>query len=264
MTPDDDKVYLTGPPLVDLEDREVHVSVTFVEDKPRAEKLAELWRKQLYDVKIGGPAYDDRGGQFVPGRYVKQGGVITSRGCNNKCWFCKVHKREGRIRELPITEGYNVLDSNLLQCSEKHIKAVFAMLNRQKFPVMFTGGLEAASLTEWQCDLIAHTKIGRMFFAYDEPADWKPLVQAVEMLNRAGFPPNRQKIFAYVLIGFPKDTMEEAEKRCQMVKDLGIAPFAMLYQDFSKDRPDWDRFQRRWCNQAIIFRKKKEKIKTLF
>jgi hypothetical protein len=46
-----------------------------------------------------------------------------------------VWKREGNIvKELPITEGYNILDDNLLRCSEKHVKKVFEMLKKQKEP----------------------------------------------------------------------------------------------------------------------------------
>jgi hypothetical protein len=63
--------------------------------------------------------------------YLKHGYVITSRGCNNACWFCKVPTREGGLRELPITAGHNILDDNFLGCSEKHIRAVFEMLKTQ-------------------------------------------------------------------------------------------------------------------------------------
>ena len=261
MTPVDDKVYFTGPPLVDLADRQVHISVTFIEDKPRAEVLADQWRKRGYAVKVGGPAYDDRGGDFVPGRYVKKGAIMTSRGCNNKCLFCKVHGREGDIRELPIAEGYNVLDSNLLQCSDDHINSVFAMLKRQPERIKFTGGLEAASLKDWHCNLLAGLRIDSMFFAYDTPNDWEPLLEASRKLNAAGMKMNRQKMFCYVLIGYPNDTRSKAEKRLRDVKRLGFCPFAMLYQDFTKDRPEWDRFQRKWCSPAIIYRRpKKEKL----
>lgn len=48
--------------------------------------------------------------------------------------------------ELPITDGYNVLDDNLLACSEKHIHDVFDMLKRQKEKPIFTGGIEAKIL----------------------------------------------------------------------------------------------------------------------
>jgi hypothetical protein len=78
---------------------------------------------------------------------LKKGYVITSRGCPNRCWFCSVWRREGEvIRELPVTDGWNVLDDNLLVCSENHIRAVFAMLARQRRMPLFTGGLEAAWL----------------------------------------------------------------------------------------------------------------------
>jgi hypothetical protein len=265
MTPSDDKVYFTGPPLVDLEDRDVHVSVTFTEDKPRAEKLAELWRGRDYDVKIGGPAYDDRGGEFVPGRYVKHGAVMTSRGCNNNCWFCKVHEREGCIRELRINDGYNVLDSNLLQCSRGHIEAVFDMLFYQSKPIEFTGGLEAANLQDWHCKLLSEIRLKSMFFAYDTPSDWKPLKRAKRLLEKH-MTIDRHKIFVYVLIGYPEDekrnrpedTLKDALFRLTRVKDLGFCPFAMLYKDGMPDRPDWERFQRKWCRPAEIYRKKRE------
>ncbi len=147
-TPEDDLVRVATPPgLFDVAD-EVHISVTWTYDLKIADKLASQWA-QVAPVKMGGPAYDDPGGDFVPGMYVKKGYVMTSRGCPNHCWFGSVPRREGTIRELPITEGHNLLDSNILACSDEHIKAVFAMLaeGKKKYrkPVEFTGGLEAAA-----------------------------------------------------------------------------------------------------------------------
>ena len=77
----------------------------------------------------------------MPGLYLKHGYTITSRGCHNNCWFCSVPKREGALRELPINDGWNILDDNLLACSENHIRAVFEMLKRQKHKPEFTGGI---------------------------------------------------------------------------------------------------------------------------
>ena len=109
----------------------MHVSVTFTWDMPEAERLAASWER-VAPVKIGGPATGMRGEDFVPGRYLKPGYVITSRGCANHCWFCSVPAREGLLRELPITPGWNILDDNLLACSESHIKKVLGMLEKQK------------------------------------------------------------------------------------------------------------------------------------
>jgi len=126
-SPDDKLSFFSPPPKILPEIDEVHVSVTFTYDIEKAEKLAKSWN-HVAPVKLGGPAFNDHGDIFVPGKYLKNGYVITSRGCPNNCWFCDVHEREGNIRELPITEGYNLLDSNILACSIEHIRKVFKML----------------------------------------------------------------------------------------------------------------------------------------
>ena len=127
-TPIDPLAYI-GPPDLFAEADEVHISVAFTWDLPEAEKLAKQWAA-VAPVRIGGPATGEPGGGFEPGRYLKPGYIITSRGCPNRCWFCSVWKREGDVRELPIRDGWNVLDDNLLACSDTHIKRVFAMLHR--------------------------------------------------------------------------------------------------------------------------------------
>ena len=156
-TPTDDLVRVgTGPGLFDQAD-EVHVSVTFTWDLPAAERLAKAW-EPVAPVRIGGPATGEAGGDFTPGRYVKGGYVLTSRGCPNRCWFCSVWRREGaEIRELPITAGWNVLDDNLLACSDQHIRNVFEMLKGQKSNgrIQFTGGLEAKRLKPWHVEVMA-------------------------------------------------------------------------------------------------------------
>ena len=118
-TPDDELVRVRETPsLFDAAD-EVHISVTFSWDIPWAEWAAKQWER-VAPVKIGGPAYNEPGGEFVPGMYMKHGYVITSRGCPNRCWFCAVPKREGfKIRELPVRVGWIIQDDNILACSPK-------------------------------------------------------------------------------------------------------------------------------------------------
>ena len=52
---------------------EVHVSVAFTWDIPRAEQLARAWEDVGVPVKIGGPAYGQPSGDFVPGLHLKHG-----------------------------------------------------------------------------------------------------------------------------------------------------------------------------------------------
>jgi len=140
-TPVDDGVRIGAPGLFDQDVEHVDVSVTFSWDLQEAERIAKLWAERG-PTEIGGPAVGTVGGEFTPGEYLRDGYTITTRGCPNRCWFCGVWKRDGDTRELPIRDGWNVLDSNLLAASETHIRAVFAMLTKQTRRVEFTGGLE--------------------------------------------------------------------------------------------------------------------------
>ena len=252
-TPDDDMVFFDGPGLFPPKVDEVHVSVTFSWDIPRAEWLARQW-ESVAPVKIGGPAMGTMGLGFVPGMYVKHGYVITSRGCPNRCWFCDVWKRDRGIRELPITDGTNILDDNLLACSEKHIRGVFSMLRRHRGErIEFTGGLEAARLREWHVELLRDIRPKQMFFAYDTEDDYEPLVEAGKMLLGAGWTTASKTLRAYVLIGYKRDTFEAAKERLRKTLDAGFTPMAMLWRgtDGATD-PAWRRFQRKWARPAMI------------
>lgn len=231
---------------------EVHISVVFSWDMALAEQLAKAWEGLGVSVKMGGPAFNTKGGEFVVGRYLKEGCVVTSRGCPNHCWFCVVPKREGGLTELPIQNGWNVLDDNLLACSDSHIKAVFKMLARQPKRPMFTGGLEAKLLKPWHCQLLRQTKPQVMYFAYDTPDDYEPLVQAGQMLMDAGFHDTHSVLSCYNLIGYKGDTFDKAEKRLIQTWQAGFMPYAMLYRDEKGNKDaEWGKFQRLYARPAI-------------
>lgn len=240
------------PSLFDEAD-EVHISVTFTWDISWAEWAAKQWER-VAPVKIGGPAYNEPGGEFVPGMYMKHGYVITSRGCPNRCWFCAVPKREGyRIRELPVRDGWIIQDDNLLACSPKHIDEVFYMLSRQPQKPQFTGGLEAALLTPEMAVRLHDLRPESMFFAYDTPNDIDPLFSAGNMLQNAGFSRDSHVLRCYVLIGYKGDSFEKAQNRMGQAYEAGFMPFAMLYRDKDGNTDkEWRRFQREWANPVIV------------
>lgn len=252
-SPDDPLAFFGPPGLFVPEVDEVHVSVAFTWDIPKAELFARQW-EGIAPVKIGGPALGDPGGDFIPGMYVKKGYVMTSRGCPNRCWFCSVWKREGGIRELPVMEGFNVLDSNLLACSQEHQEKVFQMLRRQTEPIRFTGGLEAKRFTKWHVGQIKSLKFKLAFFAYDTPDDLPPLVSASVLLTESGLINSAHSIRCYVLCGYEKDTINDAQRRMEEVVELGIMPMAMLYNQGRElpDRESWRRFQREWTRPHIL------------
>lgn len=256
-SPDDDLAYF-GPPDLLAEADEIHVSVTFTADKGIAEHLAEQWG-HVAPTKVGGVAYGDSSLEFIPGRYIKPGYTITSRGCPRRCWFCGVWKKWPEPNLLPIHDGWNILDDNLLACPRPHVESVFEMLGRQGRQIEFTGGLEALALEDYQVELLANLKPRpNMFFAYDPGDEFETLESAARRLLEAGFTAASHRMRVYVLIGFPKDTFQLAEARLRQMVDIGFTPMAMLWQpetvaaEKHLPAPEWRAFQRRWARPAII------------
>jgi len=270
-TPTDELAFVNcPPPLLTLpEIDEVHISVAFTYDIPRAEELAYQWEVVGVPIRVGGPAYNEPGGEFIPGRYLKYGYTVTSRGRPNRCWFCKVPEREGGVlRELPIKDGWNILDDNLLACSEDHIRMVFSMLAKQPQRPIFSGGLEAKLLRPWHVEELYNVRTKRMYFAYDTPDDLEPLFTAGKLLRAGGFTPQSHKAACYVLIGYPGDNTNLAEIRLLSAWDAGFWPYAMLYRDTDspsakmyitsrrgKLQPvsqEWQKFYRNWSRPEIV------------
>lgn len=252
-TPVDEYVRIgTTPSLFDEAD-EIHISVTFTWDIKWAEWAAKQW-KVVAPVKMGGPAFNEPGNDFIPGLYMRNGYVITSRGCNNRCWFCSVPKREGyQVRELNITNGWIITDDNLLACSEQHISGVFEMLKKQPHKPQFVGGLEARLLTSNMAIRLKELKPDSLYFAYDTKDDLDPLIQAGKYLTDAGFSNRSHKTFCYVLIGYKNDTFEKAETRLIQTIDAGFIPMAMLFRDSEGNTTkSWRKFQREWANKTIV------------
>jgi hypothetical protein len=260
-TPTDEYAFCGEPGFIGMLptiDR-VHVSVAFTYDREKAERLAVSWGR-YFPVEIGGPGTGMKGEKFTPGMYLKHGYVITSRGCDRKCWFCSAWRRDGPPRELPITWGWDVLDDNLLACSEDHIRRVLAMVKQATAEVSgrraaFTGGLEAARLRDWHVNLLAdlHPRPA-VFCAYDTPDDYEPLLRAGTMMLKAGWTREAHRLRCYVLIGFPGDTMDAASNRLNATLRAGFTPMAMLWRPENTPTPDmnWRKFQRRWVRPAII------------
>lgn len=251
-TPTDDMAFIGEPPLFRPSDRNipVRISVTFTWHKREAERVAKSWGQFYDDVQVGGPAYEDAGGEFTPGRFLKIGCTITSRGCPKKCGWCVVPQREGLLRELEIKDGWIVQDNNLLACSERHIRAVFDMLRAQKRRIFFNGGLDKHFLKDWHRELFDSISIGELWFACDTSLD----ISSLEKASRICTGISRDKLRCYVMIGFDGESLTDAERRLDRVWELGFMPFCQLYQNENpKIYPyEWRTLSRKWQRPAIM------------
>lgn len=253
-TPTDEYSFFGEPPMFrPAEDLPVHVSVTFTWDRPRAEQIAKSWAALYSDVKIGGPAYETFADEFVPGRYLKEGCTITSRGCPKSCGWCIVPKSEGQIRLLPIVPGWIVQDNNLLACPRNHTESVFEMLRAQGRRIFFNGGLDKHFLKDWHVSLFDSVSIGELWFACDVLTDIPALERAASMLAHVGLKKKR----CYTMIGYQGESLRDAEFRLERVLELGFMPFSQLYQNDSlKTYPEaWRKLNKKWARPAAYLSK---------
>ncbi len=252
-TPTDELAFVGDPPLIRPFKQPVKISVCFTWDIAEGWRLYREWQDYYSDVEIGGPAFDDIGHDFIPGRFIKPGVTITSRGCHRKCSWFYVPEREGIIRGLPIMPGWIIRDNNLLACSHPHIESVFDMLRIQKKSAIFAGGIDARLLKPWHCDLFDSIKIKELWFACDSIHMVYALEKAVSLLN---YP--RRKMRCYVMIGFGYELIEDAERRLELVYSLGFDPFCQLYrgEDEQEYTQDWKDLSRKWSRPAAYHSRK--------
>lgn len=253
MTPDDPMAFVGYPQLWRPDGDKVHVSVTFTWDIAEGKRLAEAWGQYYSAVRLGGPALDDPGNEFEPGLYVKPGIVFTSRGCPNRCSWCFVPKREGKLRLLDIKSGWIVQDNNLLATPHAHQECVYTMLKAQQKAAVFSGGLEAARVDDWVSEQLRGLRIKTVFLAADTKSALPALRQAVDKLAFLGR--NSNKLRCYVMIGYDGETIDQAETRLEAVWQAGCLPFAQLYRapdqeiQYSKK---WRDLARTWSRPAAI------------
>lgn len=255
MTPNDEDAYVGLPPLGCPKYDEIHISATFTWDRLKADSLVENWWS-YGKVILGGPAYSSTSTEFEPGRYLRKGITITSRGCPNACAWCFVPEREGKLRELPIQPGYIIQDNNLLACSKSHIRKVFEMLKVQRRAAVFSGGFEAARVTDNVIEDLRDLRINEVWLSYDFDGAESCVAKAIGKLRR--FLPF-DKVRCYVLIGQPNDTIEKAQRRLEWVAMRGALPFAMRYRtwgtfyerSFVHPEREWSLLARQWTRPAI-------------
>ena len=260
--PGDDSTLLAPhdpPPAGKVE--AVHVSVCFTWDLSRGWRLVRAWQQHYaagVPVLLGGPAVRSPCGDFVPGRYVREGITYTSRGCDGGCAWCQVAAIEGRHRVIEdFAPGHIIADNDFLGCPWPHRERVYRMLGRQPFRVEFRGGLCADKLTPQDVERIGRLRIAKsgLWFACDTAFALEALEWAAHLLKPLGL--GREKLRCYVLAGFdPVNSPESIDGRCREIWQLGFIPFLQMYRgpdETTRRRwPDkWAVVCKRWSRPAL-------------
>lgn len=182
-------------------------------------------------------------------------GFLT-RGCPRGCEFCIVAGKEGRKshKVADLSEFWRgqkrieLLDPNILACRE-HIN-LLEQLADSKAWVNFNQGLDIRFTNEENIALLNRIKVKEIHFAWDNPKDdLRPYFE--HYMKYAKHKPHGEYGTVYCLANFGS-TMEENLHRIYTLKDLGYAPYVMIYD--KPHAPREVRLLQRWCNNRLIFK----------
>jgi len=178
---------------------------------------------------------------------------FTSRGCDRKCPWCIVPKKEGRW--IAITDIYNfwngqdkimLLDNNM-NSDDYHFRRILNQLIEEKVRTNFNQGLDIRCLNEDQAHLLSKVRLWKQIhFAWDLIQLEKWVRRGIEILDQYQL---KNRVMFYVLIGY-NSTPEEDLYRVEALRGLGVDPFVMPYDKFN----DYQKRFARWVNHKAIFK----------
>lgn len=182
-------------------------------------------------------------------------GFLT-RGCPRGCHFCIVAEKEGRksVKVADLSEFWNgqkhieILDPNLLACNN-HIE-LLKQLTETNSNVELNQGLDCRLMTEDNIYWLNQIKINTIHFAWDYMKEENAVIKGLELYNKLGKIQEKRNKSVYVLVNFDT-TMEENLYRIYKLRDMGYAPYVMIYNKPSANREIKD--LQRWVNNRYIF-----------
>lgn len=163
-------------------------------------------------------------------------------GCNNKCKFCVVHRKEGKARATgdlydiwngnEDTRELTLYCNNILQL-EDHFLMLCGQARKGKFKIDWNQGLDIRLVNSdiaKELSSITHVKY---HFAFDGLKIESAFRKGVAILKDHGI---NQSTF-YTLIGFD-ETLEEELYRLEVLRELGQRPYIMRYKKVDPEMSD--------------------------
>ena len=106
-------------------------------------------------------------------------------------------------------------------------------------------------MTKEKAEYIKQMKIKQIHFAWDRYQDKDNIVPKFKMFQKlTGW--NRGKMTVYVLCGF-NTILEQDLDRIYTLRDLGYAPYVMIYDKYKLKKRDQLKRMQRWVNSRYAF-----------
>lgn len=227
---------------------------------------------QADEVEKGGTGYDlhktlpmeiDRSQpdySLYPQIDTKTAYGFLTRGCPNRCKWCIVPQKEGKIapymdvEEIAVDGRTNLIlmDNNIL-ASDYGLEQIEKIV-RRKYHVDFNQGLDARLVTEDIAKMLARVKwIKRIRFGCDTPQQIAECERATSLIDRYGY---RGEYFFYCIL---LDDFKESFSRVNHWRNKGrrFLPHAQPYRDVNNPHqiiPQWQKDLAGWADKKWVFR----------
>lgn len=183
-------------------------------------------------------------------------GFLT-RGCPRGCAFCHVKAKEGwnACKVADLNEFWNgqknivLCDPNILAC--KVWRDLFDQLQDSKAWVDFNQGLDIRMMDDEKAKALSRIKTKELHFAWDRYQDKEHILPRLKRFRELSA--IRQKdLVVYVLCGFDT-TFEQDLERINILREIGFAPYVMLYDKAHIPAHSDLRRLQRWVNSRRVF-----------
>ena len=186
-------------------------------------------------------------------------GFLT-RGCPNKCKWCIVPKKEGKItsymdiEEIAVNGRKNIIlmDNNVL-ASDYGLQQIEKIVS-MGVQVDFNQGLDARLVTEDIAKLLAKVKwLKHIRFGCDTPGQIAECDRAATLLDKYGY---KKEYFFYCIL---LNDFKESFERVNYWKKKGkrYIPYCQPYRDLDKKEqiiPQWQKDMARWANRRELYK----------
>lgn len=195
---------------------------------------------------------------YAPGESTSYG--FVTRGCIRKCWFCKVPKYEGALKEYNKVEGIvrgvpgevvKFLDNNIL-AYPGHME-IFNWLIERGTRCEFNQGLDFRLVNDENLDALARLNyVGEYIFAFDDPKYQPLLDKKIKQIKKHIPKPWKVKFYIYY---HPDMDLPQLFDRVEWCREQECLPYVM------RDSACWGHNGEKffidyaaYCNQPSFFK----------
>lgn len=163
----------------------------------------------------------------------------TTYGCIRKCGWCCVPQKEGKFKRWQhISEFYDerfdiihLLDNNILVDKDWFFENI-NFIQEHGLRVK-ENGMDIRLLTLEIAEKLREICFeGMLHFAWDQITDKTKVLEGIQILKESGFN-TRKEISVYVLTNY-NTTKAQDIYRCEVLRNLDVNPFVMIYEDNGK------------------------------